>query len=100
MPDGRPPLPGRTRRRRTATTVLSTLLVLAAGLGTAGPANAETIPQAGPNTTAAIGQEEKDLRTECATRPEAKTRKGWVKNRFETCVHQPVYLSWSTTSAA
>ncbi|MFB0629410.1 NucA/NucB deoxyribonuclease domain-containing protein [Streptomyces sp. AB3(2024)] len=92
MPDGRPPLPGRPRRRRTATMVLSTVLMLAAGLGTAGPANAETIPHGGPNATAAVGQQEKDLRTECAAHPEAKTRKGWVKSRFETCVHQPVYL--------
>lgn len=92
MPDGRPSLPGRARRRRTATMVLSTVLMLAAGLGTAGPVNAETIPQAGPNATAAVGQEEKDLRTECAAHPEANTRKGWVKSRFETCVHQPVTL--------
>ncbi|GAA3122908.1 hypothetical protein GCM10020254_82520 [Streptomyces goshikiensis] len=72
--------------------IVSTVLMLAAGLGTAGPVNAETIPQGGPNATAAVGQEEKDLRTECATHPEANTRKGWVKSRFETCVHQPVYL--------
>lgn len=92
VPDGRTPLPGRPRRRRTATMIVSTVLMLAAGLGTAGPVNAETIPQGGPNATAAVGQEEKDLRTECAAHPEANTRKGWVKSRFETCVHQPVYL--------
>ncbi|MFD9374611.1 NucA/NucB deoxyribonuclease domain-containing protein [Streptomyces sp. NPDC059999] len=79
-------------RSRTAAVALSTALLFAAGFGAAPQAGAETRPSVDVHTAAAMGQEEKDLRTECAAHPEANTRKGWVKSRFEACVHQPVYL--------
>ncbi|MEV5089334.1 NucA/NucB deoxyribonuclease domain-containing protein [Streptomyces griseoincarnatus] len=43
--------------------------------------------------TAALAAEADDLRTECADHPEADSQTGWVKSRFETCVHQPVNLT-------
>ncbi|WP_327416408.1 NucA/NucB deoxyribonuclease domain-containing protein [Streptomyces sp. NBC_01233] len=92
MPDAHPPRSRRAPRRRTATVILSALLVFVAGLTTAGPAGATIPSQPGSTATTVLGPEDEDLRTECATRPEAKTRKGWIKNRFEACVHQPVYL--------
>ncbi|MEU8435416.1 hypothetical protein AB0F18_21365 [Streptomyces sp. NPDC029216] len=91
MPDASLAIPGRPRRRRTAVVALSSVLTLVAGLGSAAAAHAQPAAPYGPRATAAVAQQE-DLRTECAKQPEAKSRKGWVKSRFETCVFQPVYL--------
>lgn len=89
----RDPMAGQRRSRlahRTSAVfaALFAFLLTTATAATAAPE--ETIRQAvsadGP------AADEGNLRTECAAHPEAKTKKGWIKNRFETCVHQPVYL--------
>ncbi|MFI5649277.1 NucA/NucB deoxyribonuclease domain-containing protein [Kitasatospora sp. NPDC051705] len=37
---------------------------------------------------AALSADDADLKQECAKRPEADSPAGWVKNRFETCIHR------------
>lgn len=92
MPDHLTPRPRRVRRRPAAVAAFSTVLALLASLGAVGSAGAETIPQPGSRARASAAQDEADLRTECSTHPDAGTRKGWIKSRFELCIHQPVYL--------
>ncbi|MGA5135217.1 NucA/NucB deoxyribonuclease domain-containing protein [Streptomyces olivoreticuli] len=77
-----------SRWRHPSTGILSGLLALAVALGMTSSASAETIRPRISTATAEAG----DLRTECTAHPEANTKKGWVKSRFESCVHQPVYL--------
>ncbi|MFB7260732.1 NucA/NucB deoxyribonuclease domain-containing protein [Streptomyces nojiriensis] len=62
-------------------------LLLVAGTGDVARASGPA-----PVISSQNAQQEGDLRTECASRAEAKTPKGWIKNRFEMCVHRPTYL--------
>ncbi|MCQ9184186.1 hypothetical protein KMT30_35140, partial [Streptomyces sp. IBSBF 2953] len=62
-------------------------------LGPTSTAEAATAAPLRQPTTAALAAEADDLRTECADHPEANSQTGWVKSRFETCVHQPVNLT-------
>ncbi|MEW1660604.1 hypothetical protein [Streptomyces sp. NPDC093707] len=44
------------------------------------------------NTSAEAGNEEHDLREQCAKHQEAATSQGWLKSRFETCQKRPFDL--------
>ncbi len=72
---------------------MSVFATLVAVLGPTSTAEAATNAPVRQPTTAALAAEAEDLRTECADHPEANSPTGWVKSRFETCVHQPVNLT-------
>lgn len=85
--------PGLAHGSRLITTVLAAFATLVAILGPTSTAEAATAAPLRQPTTAALAAEADDLRTECADHPEANSQTGWVKSRFETCVHQPVNLT-------
>ncbi|MDX3804125.1 NucA/NucB deoxyribonuclease domain-containing protein [Streptomyces sp. AK04-3B] len=85
--------PGFAVRPRLITTVLAAFATLVAILVPTSTAEAATDAAPRQRTTAALVAEADDLRAECADHPEANSQTGWVKSRFETCVHQPVNLT-------
>ncbi|MEU6384437.1 NucA/NucB deoxyribonuclease domain-containing protein [Streptomyces bauhiniae] len=84
---------GFTLRPKLLVPVLAALITLATALGPTSRAEAAThIPVRQP-TTATWVAEAGDLRTDCAKHAEADSKTGWIKSRFESCVHQPVALT-------
>ncbi|GAA2652519.1 hypothetical protein GCM10010425_77740 [Streptomyces spororaveus] len=81
-----------TQRPRTHAllTLFCAALALLLTLGTADSASARAAGSGTASRPTIL--QDGDLRTECASRAEAKTPKGWIKSRFETCVHRPTYL--------
>ncbi|MEU8779594.1 NucA/NucB deoxyribonuclease domain-containing protein [Streptomyces sp. NPDC048606] len=78
-----------TRSVVAACAAIALLLTVETGAA----ANAAGTPTA---PSPAVVQDD-DLRTECAKQAKANSQKGWIKSRFETCVHRPTYLQLKDT---
>lgn len=62
-------------------------------LGPTSTAEAATNAPVRQPTAAVLAAEADGLHIECVGHPEANSRTGWVRSRFEICAHQPVNLT-------